>query len=46
MPKILAEEYERHLGRLMTNLSDYRGYRGYPDSWPESLTNFQIVVET
>ncbi|XP_022905946.1 T-cell activation inhibitor, mitochondrial isoform X2 [Onthophagus taurus] len=46
MPKILAGEYERQLQQLTTNLSDYRGLRGYPKHWPNSLATFEIVVET
>lgn len=46
MPKVVAGEYEKHLRQLMTNISDYHGFRGYPDSWPQSLKDHQIVVET
>ena len=46
MPKILAGEYERQLQQLTTNLSDYHGLRGYPSHWPQSLEEYQIVVET
>lgn len=46
MPKILAEEYEKNLVKLMTTLGDYRGSKGYPENLPDSLEDFEIVVET
>lgn len=46
MPKVLAGEYERNLQQITTSLSDHRGRRGFPKEWPESLQDFEIVVET
>lgn len=46
MPKIVANEYEKNLQTLTTSLLDYRGRRDYPKSWPKTLNNYQIVVET
>lgn len=46
MPKIVAKEYETHLCRLMTALGDYRGSMGYPQVWPDTLSDHEIVVET
>jgi hypothetical protein len=46
MPKILAGEYERNLQQITTSLSDYQGKRGFPKQWPQSLEEFEIVVET
>ena len=46
MPKILAGEYERNLQQITTSLSDFRGRRGFPKQWPNSLEEFEIVVET
>lgn len=45
MPKIVAGNYEKHLSELTTALSDYRGLRSFPVSWPPSLADFEIVVE-
>ncbi|CAH0556463.1 unnamed protein product [Brassicogethes aeneus] len=46
MPKIVAENYEKHLSTLTTSLSDYRGLRSFPKSWPAVLADYEIVVET
>ncbi|CAH1955869.1 unnamed protein product [Acanthoscelides obtectus] len=46
MPKIVAEAYEENLRQITTSLSDYMGSRSYPKEWPESLEDFEIVVET
>jgi len=45
-PKTMAAEYEKNLKRLTTSLGDHQGRRGYPKTWPESLSNYEIVVET
>uniref|UniRef100_A0A1B6M2B5 DUF4460 domain-containing protein n=1 Tax=Graphocephala atropunctata TaxID=36148 RepID=A0A1B6M2B5_9HEMI len=45
-PKTMAKEYEKNLRRLTTSLSDYQGRRGFPKHWPESLANYELVVET
>lgn len=46
MPKILAGDYEKNLQQLTTNLSDYLSRRCYPSTWPKSLNEYEIVVET
>ncbi|RZC31974.1 T-cell activation inhibitor, mitochondrial, partial [Asbolus verrucosus] len=46
MPKILAGEYERNLQQITTSLSDYHGRRGFPKQWPQSLQDYEIVIET
>lgn len=46
MPKIVAENYENHLRQITTTLTDYRVKRPYPKSWPKSLEEYEIVVET
>lgn len=46
MPKILAGEYERHLLQITTSLNDYLSSQKYPAEWPETLSDYEIVVET
>ncbi|XP_027235213.1 T-cell activation inhibitor, mitochondrial [Penaeus vannamei] len=45
-PFLLAENYSQQLRRFVTALGDYRGRNGYPKSWPETLSNIQLVVES
>lgn len=45
-PKVMAKDYENHLRRLTTSLSDHQGRFGYPRSWPEKLDGFELVVES
>ncbi|PNF42938.1 hypothetical protein B7P43_G11838 [Cryptotermes secundus] len=45
-PKVMAKQYENQLRRLTTSLSDHQGRMGYPKDWPDSLSNFELVVET
>ena len=45
MPKVMVGQYESQLRQLTTTLSDYRGRRNYPRSWPESLSAYEIVIE-
>ncbi|RZF42209.1 hypothetical protein LSTR_LSTR004358 [Laodelphax striatellus] len=45
-PIKMAKQYEVNLRRLTTALIDYQGRRGYPKTWPESLNDFEIVVES
>ncbi|XP_067208841.1 T-cell activation inhibitor, mitochondrial isoform X4 [Linepithema humile] len=45
MPKVMVGQYERQLRQLTTTLSDYRGKRKYPNSWPISLSAYEIVIE-
>jgi hypothetical protein len=42
----MAKHYENQLRRLTTSLSDHQGRTGYPKDWPDSLNNFELVVET
>ncbi len=42
----MAKKYEDNLRRLTTTLNDYQGRYGYPRQWPESLSEFELVVET
>lgn len=46
MPKALAREYSSHLKRLITTLLDYLTKNKYPESWPKSLEDFELVVES
>lgn len=45
MPKVMVGQYEQQLRQLTTMLSDYRGKRKYPSSWPASLSAYEIVIE-
>lgn len=45
-PKTMAKQYENNLRRLTTTLSDHQGRYGFPKDWPESLSNYELVVET
>ncbi|XP_024870992.1 T-cell activation inhibitor, mitochondrial isoform X2 [Temnothorax curvispinosus] len=45
MPKVMVGQYEQQLRQLTTTLSDYRGKRKYPSSWPASLSTYEIVIE-
>lgn len=45
MPKVMVGQYERQLRQLITTLSDYRGKRKYPNSWPADLSAYEIVIE-
>ncbi|CAG4974291.1 unnamed protein product [Parnassius apollo] len=46
MPKVSAIQYCNHLRQLITSIGDFYG-RGkkFPDSVPESLSKYEIVVE-
>lgn len=46
MPKTLAKNYSSHLSRVVTNLLDYLSKNKYPESWPDSLKNYELVVES
>ncbi|XP_066152992.1 T-cell activation inhibitor, mitochondrial [Euwallacea fornicatus] len=46
MPDMKVEEYELNLRQLTTSVSDYFGRNRYPKSWPHTLDNFEIVVES
>lgn len=45
-PKTMAKDYENNLRRLTTSLSDYQGRYGYPKSWPLTLAQYELVVES
>ncbi|CAK1540600.1 unnamed protein product [Leptosia nina] len=46
MPKVSAAQYCSHLRQLITSIGDFYGRgRKIPDSVPESLEKFEIVVE-
>lgn len=42
----MAKKYKTNLIRLTTTLSDHLGRYGYPKMWPESLSDYELVVET
>lgn len=42
----MAKKYEDNLRRLTTVLSDHIGRYGYPRYWPETLSDYELVVET
>ena len=42
----MAKNYENNLKRITTALSDHIGRYGYPKQWPESLADYELVVET
>lgn len=45
MPKVMVSQYEQQLRQLTTTLSDYRGRRNYPNTWPSDLSAYEIVIE-
>lgn len=46
MPKALASKYSSHLSRVITSLLDYLSTNKYPKSWPESLGDYELVIES
>ncbi|KAJ8983345.1 hypothetical protein NQ317_003150 [Molorchus minor] len=46
MPKVEAETYEHNLMQITTSLADYQSRMSFPKEWPESLKDYEIVVET
>lgn len=46
MPKTMVGQYEHQLRQLITTLSDYQGKGKYPPSWPDSLSSYEMVIET
>lgn len=46
MPKTLAKNYSSHLSRVITNILDYLCKNKFPKSWPETLRDFELVVES
>lgn len=45
MPKTHAEFYAAYLRKVTTALLDYQGKCKYPKEWPETLTEYEIVIE-
>ena len=46
MPKTLAKNYSSHLSKVITNILDFLGKNKFPESWPASLRDFELVVES
>lgn len=46
MPKTQARGYANYLMKVTTSLNDFLSKQKYPQSWPESLKEFTIVVES
>lgn len=46
MPKTQAEYYASHLRKVTTALLDYQSRNKYPEEWPETLEDFELVVES
>uniref|UniRef100_A0A182JF51 Uncharacterized protein n=1 Tax=Anopheles atroparvus TaxID=41427 RepID=A0A182JF51_ANOAO len=46
MPKAQAMAYASHLRKITTALLDYLGRSKFPKSWPQDLSQFELVVES
>jgi hypothetical protein len=46
MPKTLAQNYSSHLSRVITNVLDFLSKNKFPKSWPETLRDYELVVES
>lgn len=46
MPKQQAKEYAGHLRKVTTTLGDYLSVNKYPKSWPATLSEYEIVIES
>lgn len=46
MPKTLAKNYSSHLSKLITNILDWLCKNKFPESWPASLRDYELVVES
>ncbi|XP_061390344.1 T-cell activation inhibitor, mitochondrial [Musca vetustissima] len=46
MPKQQAVEYASHLNKVTTTLGDYLTVNKFPKSWPDTLTEYEIVIES
>lgn len=46
MPKAQAAAYTSHLRKVTTSLLDYLSNRKYPSTWPETLSDYELVVES
>jgi hypothetical protein len=43
MPKTMASSYSSHLSRVVTTLLDYLSKNKYPETWPSSLKDYELV---
>ncbi|XP_058987690.1 T-cell activation inhibitor, mitochondrial-like [Musca domestica] len=46
MPKQQAVEYANHLNKVTTTLGDYLTLNKFPKSWPDTLSEYEIVIES
>ncbi|XP_014091270.1 T-cell activation inhibitor, mitochondrial [Bactrocera oleae] len=46
MPKQQAREYAAHLNKVTTTIGDYLTVNKYPKSWPATLADYEIVIES
>ncbi len=46
MPKAQVVHYASQLTKVTTSMLDYLTFHKYPKSWPESLKDFEIVIES
>ena len=42
----LVDDYRSRLRHLITNISDFLSRQNFPPTWPESLKEFRLCVET
>jgi len=45
-PITLVEDYKSRLRKLVTGVNDFKTRRSLPSSWPESMSQFKLSVET
>lgn len=46
MPKTLAQNYSSHLSKVITNILDFLSKNKFPESLPDSLKDYELVVES
>lgn len=46
MPETLAQHYSSHLSRVITSVLDFLAKDKFPESWPETLKDYELVVES
>lgn len=46
MPKAQVVNYASQLTKVTTSMLDYLTFHKYPKSWPDSLKDFEIVIES
>lgn len=46
MPKAQVVHYASQLTKVTTSMLDYLTFHKYPESWPDSLKDFEIVIES